>query len=297
MLTFRPIEIKDREWITKCLKMTDVQVCEYTFVNNYIWSKAFQLLIAEVDGFYCSKSKVGDNIFYSYPAGSGDIKSVIEKLMQDAKENNISFILKGITKFQMDDFVKLFPDKFKLTTNPDESDYLYSVEKLSKLAGKKLHGKRNHIARFKDNPDWVYEDITMDNLDECFAMNQEWCRIYNCSNDPSLNHEKCAVKAAFDYFEELGLKGGLLRLNGRIIAYTMGSEINEKTFDIHIEKAFGDIQGAYPMINQQFVLHNCQGYEFVNREEDLGDEGLRKAKSSYYPDMLMDKYTAEFIGN
>lgn len=295
MIEFRPIQITDREWIEKCLQQGNSRSCEYTFVNNYIWSKQYQLEIANVDGFYCSRSGKDEERFYSYPAGQGDIKKVIEKLMEDAKEKNIPFILRSMIKEQADVLNELFPNRFEITTNRDESEYIYTVEKLSSLAGKKLHGKRNHIARFKDNPDWNYEDISDSNMKDCLIMNDEWCKMYNCIDDPSLNHELCAVKEAFANYKELGLVGGLIRREGKVIAYTVGSQITEDTFDIHIEKAFANIQGAYPMINQQFVQHNCQEYMYVNREEDLGDEGLRKAKTSYYPDILLDKYVARLI--
>lgn len=295
MIKFRPIQVTDKEWIEKYLLQGNSRSCEYTFVNNFIWSEQYQLEIAEHEGFYCSRSGKNEETFYSYPVGQGDIKKIIEILIEDAKENNLPFILRSMVKEQVDLLEELFPNRFEITTNRDETEYIYTVEKLSKLSGKKLHGKRNHIARFKDNANWSYEDISEDNFKECLEMNDEWCELYDCIDDPSLNHELCAVKEAFGNYKELGLVGGLIRREGKVIAYTIGSRINEDTFNIHIEKAFANIQGAYPMINQQFVLHNCQEYMYVNREEDLGDEGLRKAKMSYYPDILLDKYTAKLL--
>lgn len=295
MIEFRPIELKDKEWIEKCLLEGNSPSCEYTFVNNFIWSKQYQLEIANFHGFYCSRSGKGEETFYSYPAGKGDMKYVIDCLKEDAKEHNIPFVLRGMIKEQVDYLNELYPNQFEIEANRDEAEYLYTVEKLSKLAGKKLHGKRNHIARFKDNDDWSFEEITEENFEECLKMNDEWCEQYDCIDDPSLNHELCAVKEAFANYKELGLIGGLIRREGKVIAYTIGSKINDETFDIHIEKAFANIQGAYPMINQQFVLHKCQEYQYINREEDLGDEGLRKAKMSYYPDILLEKYTARLL--
>jgi len=295
MIEFRPIEITDREWVAKHLQEVDARACEYSFVNNFIWGKQYQLKISEVEGFYCSISTYEDGITYSFPAGIGNVKGVIELLMEDAKERNMPFVLRGLLAEQVDLLNELFPNIFEITSSRDEVDYIYTVEKLSKLSGKKLHGKRNHIARFKDNPNWAYEDISAVNMEDCLQMNKEWCAMYNCIDDPSLNHELCAVKRAFANYEELGLVGGLLRREGKVIAYTLGSRITEDTFDIHIEKAFPDIQGAYPMINQQFILHNCMEYTYVNREEDIGDEGLRKAKLSYYPDIMLEKFTAKKI--
>lgn len=295
MIEFRPITIKDREWVQKHLQKANIRSCEYSFVNNFIWGKQYQLGIAEIEGFYCSMSGGDNEKVYSFPVGTGDVKHVLELLMEDAKERNIPFVVRGLVTEQLDLLNELFPNMFESSSSRDEADYLYTVEKLSKLSGKKLHGKRNHIARFKDNPNWIYEDISAVNMDDCLQMNKEWCAMYKCIEDPSLNHELCAVKQAFAHYEELGLVGGLIRREGKVIAYTIGSKINEDTFDVHIEKAFPDIQGAYPMINQQFIMHNCMEYTYVNREEDLGDEGLRKAKLSYYPDILLEKFTAKKV--
>jgi len=291
MLTFKKIELSDRKWIEERLEQSDYRSCEYSFVNNFIWSEANHIEFTDINGYYCMKSMWEGREVYTFPAGAGDIRPVVEELMQDAKERGINFHLRGMVEEAVKKMEAAFPGEFDYIPHRDECDYIYTTEKLRTLSGKKLHGKRNHIARFKDNPDWQYETITKDNIGECFKMNQEWCKIYSCSEDPSLNHELCAVKAAFDHFFELGLAGGLLRREGKVIAYSMGEALNSDTFVVHIEKAFADIQGAYPMMNQQFVLNNCLDFKYVNREEDLGEEGLRKAKLSYYPEFLLEKYS------
>lgn len=292
LLPFKDVELQDRAWIEERLKQSDFKSCDYSFANNFIWRKPNRIEWADVNGFYCLKSGAEGQIAYTYPAGSGDIKPVILALMEDAAERGMGFRLRGMNLETVKLMQTLFPDQFDYSNHRDYCDYIYSVERLTTLRGKKLHSKRNHIARFKDNPDWAYEDINAENINDCWDMNTEWCKIYKCYDDESLNHEACAVKQAFKYFFELGLRGGLLRLNGKVIAYTMGEPLSSDTYVMHIEKAFPEIQGAYPMINQQFLIHNCQDFIYVNREEDLGDEGLRKAKSSYYPDFLLEKYEA-----
>ena len=290
MIPFRTVELQDRQWIEQRLKESSFKSCDYSFANNFIWREPNNIKFADINGFYCLQS--GKHGAYTYPAGSGDIKPVIEALVADAAESGREFILRGMSAETVKLLETLFPDKFVYDSNRDACDYIYSVERLISLAGKKLHGKRNHIARFKDQPNWVYEDITAQNLGDCRAMNDEWCKLYDCIDDPNLNHEACAVKQAFKYFTALNLHGGLLRVDGRVVAYTIGEPLTNDTYVMHIEKAFPDIQGAYPMINQQFLINNCSDYTYVNREEDLGDEGLRKAKMSYYPDILLEKFTA-----
>lgn len=292
MIDFKKLTLEDRDWVNACLAKADYRGCEYSFGNNFIWEGSHNIRTAEVEGFYCAISGKGDNIIYTYPAGAGDIKKVLELLIEDAKERGISFKMRGLIQEQTKQLEEIFPGMFECELRRDESDYLYTVEKLSKLSGKKLHGKRNHIARFKDCEDWEFIEITGENIHECKEMNERWCEKYNCDEKEGLKEELCAVERAFDYFNELGFCGGFIRRKGEVVAYSIGEPLSSDTFDVHIEKAFHDIQGAYPMINQQFVQHFCQDFKYVNREEDTGDMGLRKAKLSYYPDILLDKYEA-----
>lgn len=292
MIPFKTVELTDRSWIEERLRQSDFKSCDYSFVNNYIWRVPNRIAFADVNGFYCLTNGEEGRRDYNYPAGSGDIRPVIEALMADAADRGCCFRLRGISEENTKLLETLFPGVFVFESHRDYCDYIYRVDRMISLSGKKLHGKRNHISRFKDNPDWAYEDITTENIDECWRMNQDWCKLYKCIEDESLNHEACAVKQAFGHFFDLGLRGGLLRVGGKVVAYTMGEPLSSDTYVMHIEKAFPDVQGAYPMINQQFLIHNCEGYTYVNREEDLGDEGLRKAKMSYYPDILLDKYVA-----
>ena len=185
-----------------------------------------------------------------------------------------------------------YPGQFQIEYDRDSADYVYESEKLATLSGKKLHGKRNHINKFKQvNEDWSYEKITKENIEECFQMALQW-RIENgCEADEEKNAEMCVTLNSLRLYEELELTGGLLRVNGKVAAFTLGEEVSDDTFVVHIEKAFAEIQGAYPMINQQFVEHECMKYKYINREEDTGAEGLRKAKLSYRPVFLVEKGT------
>lgn len=294
MIDFRELQLSDKNWIDEHLREADFQGCEYSFTSNYIWRNIYNIQVAEVEGFYVARTGSNGKYSYSIPAGKGDMEKVIAIMMEDAKERDYPFVLRGITENQINMLEGWFPGVFQFELNRDESDYVYTVEKLSKLAGKKLHGKRNHIRRFMDSPDWEYYDVTSENVHECIEMNKKWREQYVTEDDTGLIEESYAVNEILQHFTELNIKGGILKKEGQVVAYTIGEPLNHNTYVIHIEKAFYDVQGAYPMINQQFVLHNCQDYEYVNREEDTGDEGLRKAKLSYYPDILLDKYIATY---
>ena len=172
-------------------------------------------------------------------------------------------------------------------------DYLYNGDDLRELKGRKYHSKRNHLSNFRKNyPDYEYQSLTADMLEDVWEYINLWCKQKECSGkfSPGLICEKQAIREALDHFGELDYKGAVIRLNGQIEAFTMGEKINDETVVIHVEKANGTINGLYSAINQEFLLHQWPDVAFVNREEDTGDEGLRKAKMSYHPVALVKKY-------
>ena len=290
MQTLKPISLEDREWVSDLMWRSNSRGSEYTFSNLYNWSKVYHFRIGRIEDFLIIQS--GNTTHrYNYPIGFGDVRTAITVMMETCKKEGMAFRLYGINEQAKEALEIAYPNSFSFQPVRNNFDYIYLREKLATLTGKKLHGKRNHIARFKENhPDWCYEPLSDENLNEVGEMNQEWCRINGCYDDPGLRQEACAVRSALENYHALKLTGGALRADGKIIAFTLGSPVAEDTFVVHVEKAFGDIQGAYPMINQQFVLNELEKYTYVNREDDLGDEGLRKAKESYYPDMMYARY-------
>lgn len=289
MLEFRKIELKDKEWITELLSYSDFRGCEYTFGNNFTWRNAYDITIARFKDFYLVKS--GNDFFF--PAGRGNIAEVINELRKYCSEHGCSLNFSSMNKLSMELLVEMFGDKVEVGTNRDYYDYIYETEALTTLAGKKLHGKRNHINRFKEN-NWSYEAITPENIDECKALNDKWCEENDCINNFEKTEESCVVRCGLKYFFELGYVGGLIRVDGKIQAFTFGEPVNKDTFVVHVEKALTEFQGAYPMINCEFVKHECHQYRFINREEDTGAENLRKAKLSYYPAFMEEKFSVKF---
>ena len=211
------------------------------------------------------------------------------------EEQNLEFHLMNVTQEQFGVLEELYPGKFTIEYDRDVADYVYEVEKLINLSGKKYHGKKNHINKFKKlYPDWSYESITKDNVEECFQMALKWRNANGCDEHEGKNAEMCVTLNSLRLFEELNLRGGLLRANGEVVAFSIGEPVCDDTIVVHIEKAYADVQGAYPMINQQFLIHEAADFKYVNREEDTGDEGLRKAKESYKPAFLQEKGLVSF---
>jgi uncharacterized protein len=236
---------------------------------------------------------------YFYPAGKGDPKPVIEVMAKDAAAAGLEFILVGLSNENINVIDSLFPNKFEYSEMRNSYDYVYLLDKLVNLSGDKLSAKRNHINHFKKDHIWSFEQISSNNIAECWEMNLEWCKLHRCMYNNELADENCAVLRCFEHFAELGLEGGLLRSEGRVIAYTMGDKLNSDTFDVHIEKAFEEITGAYQIINHEFaafIQRNHSEIVYVNREEDMGDDGLRKSKLSYHPVKMEEKYSGKYLG-
>lgn len=291
-MKFHEITLEDKEWMDAKLAEDNRNACEYTFANNYVWRKVYGVEVAETLGCLVIRFMQNGKHCYSYPVGAGDKRAVIESLLAVAKEEGQPLVLSPLSEEDRAQLLAWFPGKFLIAPERDSFDYVYAREKLATLSGKKLHGKRNHIARFKDGGAWTYEPMTDENLEECRAMTYAWMKMRSDKWNDEMEEEIAVLHEAFDHKKELGLIGGVLRREGEIVAFAMGEPLNSDTFVVHFEKAYPDMQGAYPMINQQFVLHACEGYTYVNREEDTGDEGLRKAKLSYYPEILLKKYVA-----
>lgn len=294
MIPFRKITVSDRDWIVPTLQQSNFRLAEYTFGNYFLWSESYHVSFAPFEGFCLSRGGTEFHA-YSFPAGNGDLKKAIDALIADAAEHGEPFRMRAISKENKEKLEAIYPQKFHFEPYRDSFDYLYNAQDLITLAGKKYQSKRNHASRFKKTYQWIYEDITPENIAECAAMNEEWCRQYGCNENDSLQKETCAVKRALQYFFELQLTGGLLRVDGKVVAYTVGERLNSDTFIVHIEKAFSEFHGVYQAMNQLFAEKHAAGFRYINREDDAGDEGLRKAKLSYQPVELIEKYIATIV--
>lgn len=295
-MNFYVPSINDMNRIRDALSQNEKQNCEMSPANTVLWARRYATEIAFWEGEIVYRS-LWEGKRYSYSCNllnaknpKGLFDQIVELAVAEPKKFQMHCMLEE--EFQM--IEKWYPGIYTFDYRRMDSDYIYLREKLATLSGKKLHGKRNHIHRFEEKyPDWCYEPITKNNEEDCSKMAMRWCFL-NCADEQDnweydkIDESKLVVYA-IRHREELGLKGGALRVNGEIVAITLGEELTKDTFVIHFEKAFSQIQGAYPMINREFVRNELQKYTYVNREEDLGQEGLRKAKLSYRPIILLNK--------
>ena len=293
--TFRPVTLADKPWMDRIIRLEDARSSDWCFTSIFVWNDTFHQEVANCWDRLLVKLMYHDGEpFYAFPIGQGDLEPVIWTLHQDAARYDVSLKIRGITTKTMGELESAFPGRFEYSPDNFAFDYVYEAEQLATLSGRKLSAKRNHINRFMENhPDWVFEPITPETLPQCIAMTRVWETRHQ--KDANFSAELTALQQAFDHYEALGLEGGLLRVGGEVIAFAIGEPLNSDTYIIHFEKAFSDIQGAYPMINREFarlIRKTHPHLQYINREDDLGIESLKRAKKSYYPAFMVEKYAA-----
>lgn len=288
IMDFKPVRAEDKEIINKYLQHVRSRSCDMSFASIYLWRCFYNLKYAEVGDMIVFRSNEEQTSF-SFPLGAGNPKEAIDAVLEYCRENKIAPVFHSISREMEQYLEEYYPGQFEVHFDRDIADYIYETQALIELKGRKYHGKKNHINKFKKMYDWCYEEITSENIQECIDMLKIW-KSQNCDPEDLEKHaEICVSEASLRKREFLGLKGGLLRVNGKVVAFTVGEKIHPDTFCVHIEKAFADVQGAYTMINQQFLMHEAQDCKYVNREDDVGNPGLRKAKLSYHPVFLEEK--------
>jgi len=287
---FKKITLEDRDIISKYLCLNKYNACDYSLGNLVLWSSVYNTYYAVSQDMLFIRFLRGEDIYFSFPIGNGDLKQAFEWIFAYCEEQNIEFRMNIIEPDMFEEIEKIYPGEFEINYVRDNADYVYNIEDLKNLSGKKYHGKKNHINKFLNlNEDWTYEAISDENTHECIEMVKEWCVQNGCGEDESKLAEICVAINGIKNRKELNMVGGIIKIEGRVVAMTMGEKLSNDTFVIHFEKAFSDVDGAYPMINQQFIIHELTDYTYVNREEDMGVEGLRRAKESYKPIFMAEK--------
>ena len=252
---------------------------------------------------------VEDDVLYMYsfdeknfaawqPIGAQDkMQDAITKFLQYAAENygEKQFMFVVVEKIFADELKKYPHAKFNVTEERDNFDYVYLAQDLINLSGRKFHGKKNHLNAFqKEYPNAQYVPITTEIIPKCREELNIWAKVHKRENpdDPFIGYEQAAIHEIFDHFDKFKLKGGAILIENRVAAFTFGEKLNSDTAVIHVEKADSSIRGIYAAINQKFVETEWADMIYINREEDMGIEGLRKAKESYRPVKMIEKFNA-----
>lgn len=292
MLNFRKLKLSDREKIIDAVSKGDTDGSSYSFGTLFAWGDSYSIEIADFDDMILMRGNSFHGRYYVYPSGKGDIKSAVEAMIEDCHNDGHEFRFVLLLEKNKKTLEELFPDKFDFVYDRDSSEYVYSVEKMANLPGKKFHGKKGHVnAFFRNHEDVHIDPITQDNIHLCLDIQKKWIDV-KTEDTEALEKENLAIEKAVKYYKELDFDGAILFADGIPVAFTMGEKIKNNTFCTHYEKTIPEYRDAFPVINNGFTKLMLMSYDYVNREEDTGAEGLRKAKLSYYPEFLLDKYSA-----
>lgn len=292
---FRPITIQDKPAYEAVLASEETRGCEFSFANLFLWGKQ---TLAWCNGQAILFSQFDSESLYPYPIGIGDKREALDAIVADAAVRGIPCRITEMNEENVETLKRLYPNRFHFHCDESSFEYVYDINDLADLPGKKYHAKRNHLSRFLEAcPDYTVEPLSNNNLDSAREMIHDWYAMR--ADEDSNAHflmERTAIDRALRYHRELELEALLLRAEGRVLAFTAGTRLSCDTFDVHFEKAFTDVQGVYAAINREFAQYIRAKYpdvRYLDREEDMGIEGLRRAKQSYHPIRLIRKYWAQ----
>ncbi|MBO3443235.1 phosphatidylglycerol lysyltransferase domain-containing protein [Clostridium sp. CCUG 7971] len=297
-MIFKEININSKQELDPYFELVDYEACEYCFSTLYMWQHAYNT------GYYIGEDFAvivgeyeGDSFSIQPLARKEKLPEVIDFVVRHFEEGNKKIYLRGVNKDIVEFLKERYPDKFEYIEERDLFDYVYDGESLRTLAGRKNQKKRNHINYFLNEYEgrFEYKLLDKENFKECLDLMKEWTnnKEEHDEFDEGMDDELIGIKKIFDNYDVLKdkLKVAGIYVDGKLEAFTIGELLNKNMALVHIEKANPEIRGLYPYINQQFIVNEFEDVEFVNREEDLGIEGLRKAKLSYHPCRFVEKYT------
>ena len=295
MLEWSIPEAEDEDWINSCIAVSGTMASDASFANIYLLRNKYSTKISRYKDFIIRKySGKGARCGYTFPLGKGDVAKALAEIEKDAKECGERLQFAFVTEEQKEVLENAMPARFCYSSDAGDSDYIYLRSELASLSGKAFHKKKNHFSKFvRTYTDYKYYEIGACNIYDAQKVADAWYYEHLQDEDASQLAEYKAIKEALDNFEELGLIGGIIYVNDSPCAMTIASKINENTVDVHFEKAVGEyaLNGGYAAINKLFS-EKLDGVTWLNREEDIGIEGLRKAKLSYRPKIMLKKYSA-----
>ena len=294
MLEMRHLRLSDKALIEKYIPDCCKQMCDFTFGNLYCWSAAEHTEIAEKDDFLFLRSTFNGVTSYAFPWGEGDMNKALSLVVSDSQKRGADLSFFCVAQEQIPYLESFFGSRLIIKEQRDYFDYVYSSESLSALSGRRLHSKKNHVNSFNRKHKYSFEELKHGNIGECLEFSHKW--FMENESTQRLEAERQVIDCAFKNYNELSFKGALLRVNGQVQAYCLGEPMADgESFCTHFEKASADFQGAYAVVNMLFADMLKNEYKYINREDDAGVEGLRKAKSSYQPLHLVKKYYAKVI--
>ena len=291
-INFRPITLEDKPLFDRYFQQRRYENAHMNFTNLFMWRTLYNIQWTLAGEALLMKAAWNDKEFALMPvAPPTQLANVVDTWLDYFQGIGQPFKMRGVERFMMEEMERLRPGYFSFAGDRDNYDYVYPVQDLIDLKGRKYHSKKNHINSFyRTYGESGYLPLCEALAPDCIATLIEWCEKRGCDNDPILRSERDAIIEVLNCINDLSIKGGVILLNDKVEAFTFGEQINDDTAVIHVEKGNPDIRGIYPVINQSFCRYEWSGLTYVNREEDMGLEGLRKAKESYGPVKMIEKF-------
>ncbi|MCL1968754.1 MAG: phosphatidylglycerol lysyltransferase domain-containing protein [Bacteroidetes bacterium] len=294
MLQFQPLDIKDQRLISSFSQKFDCQLMNYSFAVLFLYRNVCHFQYTISDNFLLLKANHNHEDYLMFPMGEGNLPAMLDKIaienLNTSKSVRFYQFCNDIAPLLLqwaEDFCEKNGKQFSITSVRKDFEYIYLADKLARLEGHLLKPKRNQINHFTKNNIWSAAPLTKDNMEEVRKFNALWDSTKTSSKE-LLEKENIALEEAFAYFFELHLQGILLKIEEKIVAFSIGFPLNKETFLVLFEKADRMCKGAYTMINKLFANEISKKYTYINRAEDAGEEGLRKAKLSYFPEYLIE---------
>lgn len=295
MLDWKKPELNDGEWIRPIVDEAGAMGSDLSFANIYLLRDKYDIEITGYKDFLIRKYHgKGTRNGYTFPIGNGNLEKALKEIEADAAARGEALRFSFVTEKQREMLEQIYPGRFEYIDDLGDYDYVYSRQDLAQLPGKSYHKKKNHVSKFtRRYPEFRYEELGKCNVEDAAVVEDGWYYDHLQSEDDSQRLEYNSIKEALNYYEELNLSGGIIYVDGVAVAMTIGSRISADTVDVHFEKAIGEyaVNGGYAAINNMYAKSQS-GVEWLNREEDINIEGLRKAKQSYHPRILLKKYCA-----
>ncbi|MBP1753794.1 MAG: hypothetical protein H6Q59_192 [Firmicutes bacterium] len=291
MLSFDPITAENIGKTAEYFKYKISRTSDYTIGAMYMWRDFYQSSFTIYDDMILYKVKFVDHTSFTFPVGGGSLPKAMEAIKEYCKENNLPRWFCTVPEEAIPTLVEDYGGTKPCNANRDWADYLYNADDLADMAGRKFSGQRNHINKFhKLFPNYSYQRITAENLPRVIDFLIDYEK--NHGKEASLAQEELTrTLELIPYLDKFKLPGAFIEVDGVIVAIAIG-EVIKDTLYCHIEKANRDYPGSYQMIVKEFSndMRTSYGIQYINREEDVGDLGLRTSKLSYHPVALLDKY-------
>jgi hypothetical protein len=286
---YKELELADKETFGRHLAAGPPCISEMTFSNLFMWRHHYRPQWREQNGCLLVKvSPEGDAPFGLPPAGAGNQVAAAEALCRDLASEGVEPSLQRVGE-------KLAREleaggRFSVEMDRANSDYVYLTRELAELSGRRFHRKKNQFNKFAKQYDFTYRPLEAEIIDQVLDMQEAWCRLRECRQNPGLAREDRAIYEALTHYASLDYTGGVILIEGKVEAFSLGEPLNPETAVVHIEKGNPAFDGIYAAINKLFAASAWAGMKYINREQDLGLSGLRKAKESYQPDHMVNKY-------